>query len=140
MIFESKWVIFFFLLLPVLATYFNGISKILIFLDRALSFLTKKPNFGLEKWKLKIFLGGRKKKILNLHVFVSKNEISTFSNFLSENTHVWVCNGVLTYFYMFWWWKLMKNSKKFRKKFLKNFEISRKNFFKIFFFKKFLHI
>ena len=46
----------------------------------------------------------------------------TFSNFLSENTHVLVFKCVLTYFYMFWRWELMKNSKKFRKNFWKIFE------------------
>ena len=53
--FELKWVKKIFTLWPVLATYFNGFVKVWIFLHCKLSCDSKKPNFGLEKWKLKIF-------------------------------------------------------------------------------------
>ena len=53
--FELKWVKKIFTLLPVLANNVIGFVKVRIFLDCKLSCDFKKPNFGLEKWKLKIF-------------------------------------------------------------------------------------
>ena len=44
-----------FTLWPVLANNVIGFVKVRIFLDCKLSCDFKKPNFGLERWKLKIF-------------------------------------------------------------------------------------